>query len=125
MNSMSLEERRPVIRMNVLQRVLVESQRTQRDMQSLAQKYMRIVPTMPTSGEDAGNEIRNAAMDVLPADFLSGAEEQHDAIQNVPFEKRLPVLQWNTFMQVCSAIQYGFVGRAQQAGDDCCKPNGG
>ena len=92
MNSMSLEERRPVIRMNALQRVLAESQRTQRDMQSLAQKYMQIVPTMPPQVVRMQEmKFRNAAMDVLPADFLSlGAEEQHDAIQNVPFKKDFP-----------------------------------
>ena len=113
--------------MDALQRVLAESRRTQRDMQMLAQQYMQIVPTMPPDMIKAQElKFRDAAMDVLPADFASlGVEEQHDAIQNVPFEKRLVVLQWNTFMQVCSMIQNRMMGRAQQSKDDCCKPDGG
>ena len=102
--SMSAEERDPILRMNALREVMNEMQRMQMIGQQLLQQYMKIIPQMDIEQQKAQHDrLQAKAVEVLPAGFLEmSVQEKQRAVQQVRKEDKMPVMKWNA---MCMALQ--------------------
>ena len=101
---MSSTDRKPVIRMNVLNVVMQQMQRMQMLGQQMIQQFMQLIPKMQPSQQEAQmNMLREKAFEVLPNNFIEmSVEDRQVAAMSVPYEKKLPVIRWNA---MCAALQ--------------------
>ena len=104
MESMSLEERDPILRMNALREVMHEMQRMQMIGQQLVQQYISVIPQMDVDQQKAQHDrLQAKAMEVLPEGFMQmTVEEKQKAVNSVRGEKKMPVMKWNS---MCMALQ--------------------
>jgi hypothetical protein len=107
--SIPTEERKPIIKMNVLNVVMMQMQKMQMLGQSMIQQFMQKIPTMtPEQQKQALEGLREKAFEVLPDNFIElNQEERQKAAMSVPFEKKLPVMKWNAMCAALSILANG------------------
>eukprot|EP00946_MAST-07B_sp_MAST-7B-sp1_P002663 g2663.t1 len=110
--SMSLEEREPILKMNALQEVMTEMQRMQMIGQQLLQQYLRIIPQMDIAQQKAQHDrLQAKAVEVLPDGFLEmSVPDKQRAVNKVKKEDKMPVMKWNAMCMALQMLSNGGVG---------------
>jgi hypothetical protein len=104
--SMPYEERKPVIKMNVLNVVMKQMQKIQILGQRMAQQFMQVIPSMAASQQRAQLAmLQEKAYKVLPDNFPDlSVEKKQQAVMAVPFDQKMPVMRWNSMIQALTML---------------------
>ena len=116
--SMSAEEREPILRVNALQEVMKEMQRMQMIGQQLLQQYLKVIPQMDLAQQKAQHDrLQGKAIEVLPDGFLAmSVQEKQRAVNRVKKEDKMPVMKWNAMCMALQVLANGGGGAQQGHG---------